>query len=152
VVPFRGTWAEAAQTRDDFTVYSLLDSMDWMPPSMVAENIGAIIPRMDKSKGRIFWRSFAPEVHSPILQQLCPRLVPDTDRVGWYMMQFVVDQIPAAFDSTKLLTPLQESNIAPSFAGDIKVMGIMALYGLFKKEKDSVEFYRSQGNPDPAAL
>jgi len=27
--------AEAAQTRDDFTVYSLLDSMDWMPSSMV---------------------------------------------------------------------------------------------------------------------
>lgn len=145
VVPFRGTWAEAAQTRDDFTVYSLLDSMDWMPPEMVSENIGKIIPQMDKEKGRIFWRSFAPVVHSPILQQLNPRFVPDTDRVGWYMMQFVVDKIPKDFDSTKLLTPCNESQIEPSFAGDVKVMAIMALYGLFKKEKDSVEFYRQQG-------
>jgi len=145
VIPFRGTWAEAAQTRDDFTVYSLLDSMDWMPPQMVAENIGMIIPRMNRDKGRIFWRSFAPKVHSPILEALKPRLVPDVDRVGWYMTQYVVDKIPANYDSTKLLTPMVDSAIRGSVLGDFKVMAIMALYGAFKREKDSTEFYKRQG-------
>jgi S-adenosylmethionine:diacylglycerol 3-amino-3-carboxypropyl transferase/ubiquinone/menaquinone biosynthesis C-methylase UbiE len=145
VLPFKGTWAEAAQTRNDFTVYSLLDSMDWMPHQMVADNIGRIIPQMNREKGRIFWRSFSPDVHSPALAHLRPRLVPDVDRVGWYMSQFVVDKIPANFDASKLMCPLTDSYITNSFMGDLKVMAIMAFYGLFNKEKDSVEFYRRQG-------
>jgi len=143
--PYRGTWAEAAQTRDDFTVYSLLDSMDWMPPEMIADNIGRIIPRMDREKGRIFWRSFAPEVHSPILANLKPREVKDVDRVGWYMTQFVVDKIPEPYEPEKLMCPLTDSTIPNSFTGDAKVMAIMGYYGLFHKEKDSTEFYKQQG-------
>jgi len=145
VTVFRGTWGEAAQTRKDFTVYSLLDSMDWMPPQMVADNIGQIIPQMDRNKGRIFWRSFAPFIHSPALTHLQARFVPDTDRVGWYLGQFVMDKLPESFDSAKLMCPLEETKIVNSFAGDVKVMAIMAQYGLQNKEKDSVEFYKSQG-------
>ena len=85
VIPFKGTWAEAAQTRTDFTVYSLLDSMDWMPPAMVAENIGRIIPQMNHAKGRIFWRSFSEGVHSAPLVWLKPQRVDDSgDRVAMY--------------------------------------------------------------------
>lgn len=145
VVPFRGTWAEAAQTRTDFTIYSLLDSMDWMPPSMVADNIGRIIPQMNRDKGRIFWRSFAPYAHSPALAHLKSRVVPDTDRVGWYMGQFVVDKIPKNYDPKQLMIPVAPTSIPNSFFGDLKVMAIMAYYGLFHKEKDSTEFYKSQG-------
>jgi len=112
---------------------------------MVAENFARIIPQMDRSKGRIFWRSFSPEVHSPILAQLEPRLIPDNDRVGWYMSQFCVDKVPETFDPHKLMCPMADTRIANSFLGDLKVMWIMATYGLFKKEKDSREFYRQQG-------
>jgi len=145
MIPFRGTWADAAESRDDFTIFSLLDSMDWMPPQMVAENIGRIVPHMKREKGRIFWRSFSPEIHSPVLAQFDPRHVPDTDRVGWYMSQFVVDKIPANYDPSRLMIPLADTRIGNSFAGDAKVMWIMATYGLSNKEKDSREFYRKQG-------
>ena len=64
---YHGTWAEAAveEGPGSVTIASLLDSMDWMPPGMIAENIGKVVANMDKKKGRIFWRSFADRVHSP---------------------------------------------------------------------------------------
>lgn len=91
VKPFHGTWAEGAETlaMGEVTVASLLDSMDWMPEGMVGENIGRLIQCMARKKARIFWRSFAPEVHSTVLAHLrdksgcAPILVPDYDRVGW---------------------------------------------------------------------
>lgn len=91
VKPFHGTWAEGAETlaMGEVTVASLLDSMDWMPEQMVGENIGRLVNAMSRKKARIFWRSFAPEVHSAVLAHLrdksgvAPVLVPDYDRVGW---------------------------------------------------------------------
>merc|ERR1711871_715849 len=56
-----------------------------------------------------------------------------------------MSKLPENFDSSKLACPIQDSAIKNSFAGDLKVMAIMAYYGLFHKEKDSTEFYKSQG-------
>jgi S-adenosylmethionine:diacylglycerol 3-amino-3-carboxypropyl transferase len=96
---FHGPVAAASQLRNDFTVASLLDSMDWMPDSMIAEQMQALIPQMQPGpKGHIFWRSFATKVHSPVLASLRPDLVPDEDgseRVGWYLTQWVAE-VPRA--------------------------------------------------------
>ena len=69
---YHGTWAQAAEEEGpgSITIASLLDSMDWMPPSMIAENIAKVVANMDQKKGRIFWRSFADRVHSPVLAHL----------------------------------------------------------------------------------
>ena len=42
-----GGWADGAQLRNDFTLASLLDSMDWMPDEMIAHNIARLIPQME---------------------------------------------------------------------------------------------------------
>ena len=78
---YHGTWAEAAveEGPGSVTIASLLDSMDWMPPGMIAENIGKVVANMDKKKGRIFWRSFADCVHSPVLAHLKGELLPTDD-------------------------------------------------------------------------
>ena len=90
VTLWHGLLGDAAKKRNDWTVISLLDSMDWMPFEMVAGLVYDIIPCVDKKNARIFWRSFAPdtEVHSPVLAQLFPDVVPDYDRVGWYLSQW----------------------------------------------------------------
>ena len=69
---FYGTWADAAveEGPGSITIASLLDSMDWMPPDMIASNLERVVANMDKKKGRIFWRSFADKVHSPVLAHL----------------------------------------------------------------------------------
>ena len=99
VTLWHGLLGDAAKKRNDWTVISLLDSMDWMPFEMVAGLVYDIIPCVDKKNARIFWRSFAPdtEVHSPVLAQLFPDVVPDYDRVGWYLSQWEC-KVPEKFD------------------------------------------------------
>ncbi|GMH65735.1 hypothetical protein TrLO_g14495 [Triparma laevis f. longispina] len=57
---------------DTFTVASLLDHMDWMPHEWINSEISILMKNMDPANGRVFWRSFANDVHSPILQHLNP--------------------------------------------------------------------------------
>eukprot|EP00614_Pseudopedinella_elastica_P000713 CAMPEP_0172591052 /NCGR_PEP_ID=MMETSP1068-20121228/9729_1 /TAXON_ID=35684 /ORGANISM="Pseudopedinella elastica, Strain CCMP716" /LENGTH=1018 /DNA_ID=CAMNT_0013387269 /DNA_START=45 /DNA_END=3101 /DNA_ORIENTATION=- len=150
-----GGWADGAETRDDFTVASLLDSMDWMPDSMIAENIARLYPHMSdgtkkgSKKGVIFWRSFATKVHSPVLAALRPELVPDLDgreRVGWYLSQWVAPVYPhAEVDFSRFLNKGSDTVFANTAVQDAKVLGAMALHAL-RTEKSAVEFYRSQGD------
>ena len=61
--------------------------MDWMPDSMIADQLAALVPRMQPyPKGNIFWRSFGTRVsqgqagarlgqnipHAPTTPQLLP--------------------------------------------------------------------------------
>ena len=46
------------------TVASLLDHMDWMTDRMINEEITHLIKKMDPVRGKIFWRTFADDVHS----------------------------------------------------------------------------------------
>ncbi|GAB5354194.1 hypothetical protein AAMO2058_000098700 [Amorphochlora amoebiformis] len=134
-----------------FTVYSLLDSMDWMPESMVSHQMGTITDEkyFDREKGRIFWRSFATgdRAHSPVLAQLNPCMLPDTkypDRVGWYLTQLWTPKLDKNFNSKNLLIEEKPSVIKQSFKGDLQVMFTMATYGISTSKKDAKDFYKSQ--------
>ena len=142
---FHGTWADAAvrEGPGSITIASLLDSMDWMPPEMIAENISKVVANMDKEKGRIYWRSFADRVHSPVLAHLDGTLVPDYDRVGWYLTQFIAPT-PEDYNPEMIVQQGSGRTFKNSFIGDVSVMLAMAKQGL-SKVKDVRAFYKHQG-------
>jgi hypothetical protein len=88
---FHGCMNEAiSQTTTPITVASLLDHMDWMTDRMINEEITLLYQKMDHKKGRIFWRSFADDVHSAPLFWLNPKQVDDhDDRVGMYFSTWI---------------------------------------------------------------
>lgn len=138
---FHGTLANAAKNRTDWTVISVLDSMDWMPPKMVSEVVKVASEQLDRDKGQIFWRCFSPNVHSPALAQLFPKLIPDQDRVGWYLSQWVA-KVPKDFEP-KMLLPSEGPRYTNTLTQDLAVIRDMALQAV-KKEKDVAAFYKSQ--------
>lgn len=155
VIIHHGPLAEAAQREEakklgGFTVASLLDSMDWMPDTMIADQVAALVPMMCENSA-VFWRSFATKVHSPVLAQLHPTLIPDYDRVGWYLTQYVarvntpgkktVGQNLDFSHLTKLGSDYAPKN---ELLDDLKVVAQLALHSV-RKVKDVTEFYRSQG-------
>jgi ubiquinone/menaquinone biosynthesis C-methylase UbiE len=77
------------------TVASLLDHMDWMTDSMIIEEMNHLIAKMDPVRGKIFWRTFADDVHSAPLQWLNPVRVghaddeDSDDRVGMYWTTWI---------------------------------------------------------------
>mmetsp|Transcript_17242 Transcript_17242/g.41818 ORF Transcript_17242/g.41818 Transcript_17242/m.41818 type:complete len:680 (+) Transcript_17242:53-2092(+) len=84
---FEGTLVDAlkADEKQKYTVASLLDHMDWMPPSMINEEMYWLQKRMDPKGLTVFWRSYSEKVHSAPLQWLKPKQVPDEgDRVAMY--------------------------------------------------------------------
>eukprot|EP00939_MAST-03C_sp_MAST-3C-sp1_P000994 g994.t1 len=145
VTLYHGLLGNAAKTRKDWTVISLLDSMDWMPFSMVAGLVYDIVPQVNKRKCRIFWRSFAPEseVHSPVLAQLFPDVVSDYDRVGWYLSQWET-RVPPSFDISMIKAESPPTTYANTVLDDVRVMLSMAMHAL-RPTKDVATFYRSQG-------
>ncbi|EKX35615.1 hypothetical protein GUITHDRAFT_97763 [Guillardia theta CCMP2712] len=81
---FEGTLVDVCK-KAVYTVASLLDHMDWMPPFMINEEMYWLQQRMDPKRGRVFWRSFSEGVHSAPLVWLKPMKVDDTgDRVAMY--------------------------------------------------------------------
>jgi ubiquinone/menaquinone biosynthesis C-methylase UbiE len=88
-----GTMLSAINTTTTpITVASLLDHMDWMTDRMINEEITHLINRMDPIKGKIFWRTFADDVHSAPLSWLKPDRVDDKDdRVGMYWTTWIAD-------------------------------------------------------------
>lgn len=77
-------------TTTPITVASLLDHMDWMTDRMINEEMTHLIKKMDPIKGKIFWRTFADDVHSAPLAWLQPDRVDDKDdRVGMYWTTWI---------------------------------------------------------------
>jgi betaine lipid synthase len=144
---FYGTWADAAvrEGPGSITIASLLDSMDWMPPEMIAENISKVVANMNKEKGRIFWRSFAAgtRAHSPVLAHLKGTLVPEYDRVGWYLTQFIAPT-PKNYNPEMIVQKGSGRTFSNSFFADVSVMFAMAKQGL-SSNKCAKTFYSSQG-------
>lgn len=147
-----GPIASGAKLRDDFTVASLLDSMDWMDDDIIAAQLAQLTPQMAPG-GKVFWRSFGVTVHSPVLAHLAPTLVPDYDRVGWYLSQWVAEVEPAfaahsgAAAGEGFARYLCEgTGYAPnnSLADDAQVCYQMAAHAL-RTKKDVVAFYKAQG-------
>lgn len=86
-----GTLLQAIDgTTRNFTVASLLDHMDWMTDRQINEELTHLLTKMDREKGRIFWRSFSENVHSASLNWLEPeRVADDDDRVGMYWSTWI---------------------------------------------------------------
>jgi len=160
VTLWHGSWGDARipEGTDGFTFVSLLDSMDWMPPQLVAELISQLVRRVDrKAKHRIFWRSYAPgpslqksqydlfTVHSPTLAHLRPRELPIDDRVGWYLSQWVCDAIPADFDADSLEPLGSGAAFSNSVVDDLRVCVAMGAHAL-RKDKDVAAFYANQAS------
>jgi betaine lipid synthase len=84
---FEGTLVDVCKKFPDkqYTVASLLDHMDWMPPFMINEEMHWLQRQMCPKRGRCFWRSFSENVHSAPLCWLKPQRVEDSgDRVAMY--------------------------------------------------------------------
>lgn len=84
---FEGTLVDVCKKfpEQQYTVASLLDHMDWMPPSMINEEMHWLQKQMCPKTGRVFWRSFSEGVHSAPLVWLNPQQVDDSgDRVAMY--------------------------------------------------------------------
>lgn len=97
-----GTLLSAIDNADTpITVASLLDHMDWMTDRMINEEITHLVKKMDPINGKIFWRTFADDVHSAPLNWLQAEQVDDhDDRVGMYWTTWIanIKDSPVAFE------------------------------------------------------
>jgi len=67
-----------------------LDHMDWMTDHMINEEMTALTEKMDHVRGKVFWRTFADDVHAAPLYWLNPDKVDDSDdRVGMYWTTWI---------------------------------------------------------------
>lgn len=77
------------------TVASLLDHMDWMPDRDINQEMTHLYARMDHKRGKIYWRTFADDVHAAPLHWLAPKRVghadddDSDDRVGMYWTTWI---------------------------------------------------------------
>jgi len=64
--------------------------MDWMTDRDINQEITHLVRKMDPVRGKIFWRTFADDVHSAPLNWLQPVRVDDSDdRVGMYWTTWI---------------------------------------------------------------
>lgn len=96
LVLHHGTILEAIdKSTVPITVASLLDHMDWMTDRSINEEIVHLIKKMDRQRGKIFWRTFADDVHSAPLFWLNASRVghaddaDSDDRVGMYWTTWI---------------------------------------------------------------
>jgi ubiquinone/menaquinone biosynthesis C-methylase UbiE len=138
-----GTLAQGAETRKDWTVISVLDSMDWMSADMVADCMASYARNLDRKKGRIFWRSAAADIHSPSIAQFDSKLIETPDRVGWYLSQWVAN-VGADFN-VDMLPASQKDGVEykNTLLQDAQV-GLALFSQAMQKEKDVAAFYAKQ--------
>jgi betaine lipid synthase len=96
LVLYHGTMLDAIDAaKTPITVASLLDHMDWMTDRAIQEEITHLIKKMDPVRGKIFWRTFADDVHSAPLLWLDPIRVghaddeDSDDRVAMYWTTWI---------------------------------------------------------------
>ena len=105
------------------TVASLLDHMDWMTDRMINEEIAHLVQKMDPKRGKIFWRTFADDVHSAPLNWLAPERVDDhDDRVGMYWTTWIshLKDVNVGYDER--VDSKQDKGLAANFITGIKVV------------------------------
>jgi len=149
-----GTMLSAiSETTTPITVASLLDHMDWMTEGMVNEEITALVRKMDPVKGKIFWRSFADNVHSSTLNWLDGVPVDDSDdRVGMYFSTWIanIKNCKVAFEYRS--TSSQDQGLLANIITGVKIVAFPFLKpflasSLKAKEghaKDMESFYKYQ--------
>mmetsp|Transcript_64644 Transcript_64644/g.154320 ORF Transcript_64644/g.154320 Transcript_64644/m.154320 type:complete len:676 (+) Transcript_64644:146-2173(+) len=136
---FEGTLVDVCKQRPEqvFTVASLLDHMDWMPPFMVNEEFHWLQKRMCPIKGRCFWRSFSEGVHSAPLVWLKPTKVEDTgDRVAMYWSTWMAplnkDTVRFQLQNRSWGTPVAEQSFLGSLATGAKIVAFPVLQSLLQ--------------------
>lgn len=105
------------------TVASLLDHMDWMTDNMINEEMAHLVRKMDLVKGKIFWRTFADEVHSSVLNWLDGERVDDSDdRVGMYWTTWIsqLKNVPITYDD-RIVTS-QNPGLIKNFITGVKIV------------------------------
>jgi len=156
-----GTILDAIQKTDTpITVASLLDHMDWMTDRMINEELHTLIKKMDPIHGKIFWRTFADDVHSAPLNWLAAERVDDVDdRVGMYWTTWLahIKDCPIAFENrvdtnqnagavTKFLTGLKMVTFPfwkPLVASTLKVSGhAKDMESFYKYQKEGYDTFR----------
>jgi len=156
-----GTILDAIQKTDTpITVASLLDHMDWMTDRMINEELHTLIKKMDPIQGKIFWRTFADDVHSAPLNWLAAERVDDVDdRVGMYWTTWLahIKDCPIAFENrvdtnqnagavTKFLTGLKMVTFPfwkPLVASTLKVSGhAKDMESFYKYQKEGYDTFR----------
>jgi SAM-dependent methyltransferase len=142
------------------TVASLLDHMDWMTDRMINEELTHLVKKMDPVRGKIFWRTFADDVHSAPLNWLNPDRVDDhDDRVGMYWTTWIahlknvqvayeerVDTVQDQGVAANLLTGLKVVTFPfwkPIVASSLKVTGhAKDMESFYKYQKDGYDAFR----------
>ncbi len=156
-----GTILDAISTSTvPITVASLLDHMDWMPDRMINEELTHLIRKMDPVRGKIFWRTFADEVHAAPLAWLEPDRVDDSDdRVGMYWTTWIahLKDVKVAYEErvdtnqnkgmiTNLLTGLKMVTFPfwkPLVASTLKVTGhAKDMESFYKYQKEGYDTFR----------
>lgn len=108
---------------DPITVASLLDHMDWMTDRMINEEICHLLKKMDPVKGKIFWRTFADDVHSAPLNWMAPDKVDDSDdRVGMYWTTWIahIKNFKVAYEER--VDTKQDKGMLANFITGVKIV------------------------------
>ena len=156
-----GTMLEAIDNSTvPITVASLLDHMDWMPDRMINEEMTHLFRKMDPVNGKIFWRTFADNVHAAPLSWL--NAVPvndDDDRVGMYWTTWIshIKDVKVAYEeridtnqdkgmAMQLITGLKMVTFPfwkPLVASTLKVTGhAKDMEAFYKYQKEGYDSFR----------
>lgn len=108
-----GTILSAIENVDTpVTVASLLDHMDWMTDRQINEEITHLARKMDPVRGKIYWRTFADDVHAAPLLWLNPTRVDDSDdRVGMYWSTWIAELKDASVVYEERVDTVQDKGI-----------------------------------------
>lgn len=153
---FHGSINQALnKTTEPITVASLLDHMDWMTERMINEEITLLLRKMDHSRGRIYWRSFADfedGIHAAPLFWLKGVPVDDhDDRVGMYFSTWIahLKDCPYAYED-RVDVPIRSGLVSQLWTGFKIVTYPFAKYFIRSSieveghGKDMEAFYRFQ--------
>mmetsp|Transcript_13136 Transcript_13136/g.19788 ORF Transcript_13136/g.19788 Transcript_13136/m.19788 type:complete len:692 (-) Transcript_13136:228-2303(-) len=148
-----GTMLQAIDNvKTDITVASLLDHMDWMTDRMINEEITHLVRKMDPVRGKIFWRTFADDVHSAPLAWLEPEKVDDSDdRVGMYWTTWIANLKDCKVAYEERIDTNQSKGLIADLWTGLKVVSFPFLKPLIASSikasghaKDMESFYRYQ--------
>jgi len=136
------------------TVASLLDHMDWMTDRQINEEITHLFRKMDHKKGKIFWRTFADDVHSPTLYWLNAVRVDDSDdRVGMYWTTWIASLNDCKVEYDDRIDTKQSKGLISDFLTGLKVVTFPLWKPLVASSlkatghaKDMESFYKYQKN------
>lgn len=134
------------------TVASLLDHMDWMTDRQINEEITHLIRKMDPKRGKIFWRTFADDVHSASLMWMDPDRVDDSDdRVGMYWTTWIAHLKNFDISYEERVDTKQSKGVVNDFVTGLKVVTfpfwkplVVSSLKVTGHAKDMESFYKYQ--------